>query len=134
MSERQDDVRDEALERRARELFDASVEALDAETRSRLARARRAAITGLESRRRPAWQWWVPAAVAASAALLAVLVWRAPEEAAPAVAQSVNGDAVDAFELVAAGEDLDLVAEDLAFYEWLDVAAPEEMTGRGSTT
>jgi hypothetical protein len=124
MSGRQDDVRDEALERRARELFDASVEALDAETRSRLARARRAAITGLESRRRPT----------TATALVAVLVWRAPEEAAPAVAQSVNGDAVDAFELVAAGEDLDLVAEDLAFYEWLDVAAPEETTGRGSTT
>jgi hypothetical protein len=134
MSERQDDARDEALERRARELFDASVESLDAETRSRLARARRAAVTELESRRRPAWQWWVPAAVAASAALVAVLVWRAPEEAAPEVAQSVNGDAVDAFELVAAGEDLDLVAEDLAFYEWLDEVAPDELDRQGSTT
>jgi hypothetical protein len=134
MSERQDDARDEALERRARELFDASVDALDAGTRSRLARARHAAIAGLESRRRPAWQWWVPAAVAASAALVAVLVWRAPEDAAPAVAQSVNGDAVDALELVAAGDDLDLVAEDLAFYAWLDEVAPEVLQGQGSTT
>lgn len=134
MGERHDDARDAALERRARELFDASVDALDAGTRSRLARARQATLAEVESRRRPAWQWWVPAAVAASAALVAVLVWRAPEPAAPAIAHSVNGDAVDAFELVAAGDDLDLVTEDLAFYAWLDEGAPDEPQPEGSTT
>jgi hypothetical protein len=134
MGERHDDARDTDLERRAKELFDASVDALDARTRSRLAHARQAAVAELESRRRPAWQWWVPAAVAASAALVAVLVWRAPEEAAPSVARSANGDAVDALELVAAGDDLDLVTEDLAFYAWLDEVAPDEPQQQGSTT
>lgn len=134
MGGRHEDARDEALERRARELFDASVDALDAGTRSRLARARRAAVAELESRRRPVWRWWVPATVAASAALVAVLVWRAPDDAVPPVAQSVNGDAVDALELVAAGDDLDLVAEDLAFYAWLEEVAPEQMQWQGSTS
>jgi hypothetical protein len=134
MSERQDDARDAALERRARELFDASVVGLDAETRSSLSRARRAAVAGLEARRRPAWQWWVPAAAAASAALIAVLLWRSPDDAVPPVAQSINGEALDALELVAAGDDLELVAEDLAFYEWLDEVAPEAMAGQGSST
>lgn len=134
MNDRQDDGRDEALQRRARELFDSSVDALDAQTRSSLSRARQAAVAELESRRRPSWQWWVPAAAAASVALVAVLVWRSPVDTPTAAVQSGNGEAVDALELVAAGDDLDLVSEDLAFYEWLDVVATEEMAGQGSTT
>ena len=134
MNDRDGDMRDEALERRARELFDASVDGLDAETLSRLRRARQAAVAQLEPRRRPAWQGWLPVTAAASAAIVAVLVWRAPEDTAPVVARSVNGDAVDALELVAAGDDLDLVAEDLAFYAWLDEVAPDELDGHGSTT
>lgn len=134
MNDRRDDAHDEALERRARELFDSSVDALDAQTRSSLSRARQAAVAELESRRRSAWQWWVPAAVAASVALVAVLVWRSPVDTPPALVQSGRGEAVDALELVVAGDDLDLVSEELAFYEWLDVVAPEEMAGQGSTT
>jgi len=134
MRERREDASDEALERRARVVFDASVDALDAETRSRLGRARRTAVAELESHRRPAWQWWVPAAIAASAVLAAVLVWRAPENAPTPLAQSGNGVAVDALELVAAGDDFDLVTEDLGFYEWLDEVVPDEMAAQGSTT
>jgi hypothetical protein len=134
MGERSDDAGDEALERRARAAFDASVDALDAETRSRLGRARRAAVAEVESRRRPAWQWWVPAAVAASAVVVAVLVSRAPENAPAPLARAGNEVSVDALELVAAGDDFDLVTEDLGFYEWLDEVAPDEMAGQGSTT
>jgi hypothetical protein len=134
MSERRDEANDEGLERRARALFDASVDALDAETRARLGRARQAAVAELESRRRPAWQWWVPAVAAASALIVAVLVWRAPGDSPPALAQSGNGEAVEALELVAAGDDFDLVTEDLGFYEWLDEVVPDEMAASGSTT
>lgn len=134
MSERREDASDDALERRARALFDASVDGLDAETRSRLSRARRAAVAELESRRRPAWQWWVPAAAAASVVLVALLVWRAPENSPQPLAQAGNGESVDAIELIAAGDDFDLVTEDLGFYEWLDEVVPNEMAGQGSTT
>lgn len=110
-----------ALERRTREVFEASVEQLDAGTRSRLLEARRAAVARLESRR-PAWQGWAPVAMAASAALVAVLLWRAPAESPVPVASSGATEAIDALEVVAAGDDLDLVAEDLEFYVWLEQA------------
>ena len=103
-------------------MFEASVEQLDAGTRARLQAARQAATAELESRQRPAWQGWLPVAVAASAALVAVLLWRAPAESPVAVASSGTTVAIDALELVAAGDDLDLVAEDLEFYVWLEQA------------
>ena len=121
--------RDESLERHAREAFDASVARLDAATRARLRDARRAAIDELESRRRPAWQGWAPVAVAASAALLAVLLWRTPAESPQPVAGPVFAETMDALEMVAAGEDLDLVIEDLEFYAWLEQAGYEDGAG-----
>ena len=53
--------------RRAREVFDASVDALDDETRARLGRARFAAVAATERRARPSpWLRWVPAVAVAS--------------------------------------------------------------------
>lgn len=114
--------RDEALERRAREAFEASVAQLDDDTRSRLREARRAAVAAFEARQRPAWQGWAPVAMAASAALVAVLLWRGPGESPEPVARSGGTEAIEALEVVAAGDDLDLVAEDLEFYAWLEQA------------
>jgi hypothetical protein len=123
---------DEALERRAREAFDASVERIDEDTRARLRESRRAAVAALETRRRPAWQGWVHVAMAASALLVAVLLWRAPGESPQPVARSNSTEAMDALELVAAGDDLDLVAEDLEFYAWLEQAEFDgDAAGRG---
>ena len=60
-------------------------------------------------------------AVAASAALVAVLLWRTPSPDSPTAAVAVEIDAsLDPFELLSNGEDLDLVENDLAFYDWLD--------------
>lgn len=108
--------------RRAREVFDASVDALDDETRARLGRARFAAVAATERRARPSpWLRWVPAVAVASTAVVAVLLWRAPEPSAPTTAATVEADgAFEAVEVLAAGEDLDLVENDLEFYEWLD--------------
>jgi len=128
MSEHDVERPEAALERRTRKVFDASVEQLDAGTRARLRAARQAAIVELESRQRPARQGWVPLAVAASAALVAVLLWRAPAESPVPVASSGATEAIDALEVVAAGDDLDLVAEDLEFYVWLEHA---ELDGHG---
>ncbi len=87
-------------ERRARELFDASVEGLDAETRSRLNRAR--------------------AAAAASVALLAVVLWRMPGDGVQPTARFADpAPAADVVEMLANGEGIDVVNEDPEFYKWL---------------
>lgn len=131
MSDQAGDPRNEALERRARELFDASVRELDARTASRLVRARAAAVAELDSVRRPAWRWAAPVAVAASAALVAVLLTRAPGEPPAPVAASDAAAGVEALELLAAGDDLDLAAEDPEFYAWLEFAALDDPDGQG---
>ena len=116
--------RDEALERRAREVFDASVGELDAATTARLRAARHAAVAEMQSRRRPVWQRWsLPVAMAASAALVGVLLWRPPAESPEPVAGPVPVVAMDAIEMIA-DDDLEMVTEDLEFYAWLEQAEP----------
>jgi hypothetical protein len=118
-----DDQRDlrEAMERRAREVFDASVESVDEETLARLSRARFAAVAAADRRRRPAWRTWVPVAAVASTVLVAVLLWRSPEPTTAPTDVAANGDvATDPVELLATDDDLDLVQNDLEFYRWLD--------------
>ncbi len=118
-------------EKRARELFEASVESLDGNARARLAAARRAAVAEVRQPQGLAWRSWAPAAAMASAALVAVLLWRAQGPESPTAADVIAADvvaadatAVDAsfapVELLANGDDLGLVENDLVFYEWLD--------------
>ena len=119
--EEQDD-RLEQTRRRAREVFEASVESLDAETRARLGRARFDAVEAANRARAPRWRTWAPAAAIAATVVVAVAIWRAPERAELPVAVAASGDAaLDAVEMLADGEALDLVENDLAFYDWLDV-------------
>ena len=97
--------------------LDLDVRDLDAATASRLNRARQTALdAGLRRRR----AWWLPFALAtATAVLLALAVTlrspdatlQAPTLAAPAAA--------DDFELLAGGEDLEMI-ENLEFYAWLE--------------
>ena len=65
------------FERKARDVFDASVEALDANTRSRLNQARQAALAAGAAAPPPAWRAWAPAG-AVAAALVAAILWRVP--------------------------------------------------------
>ncbi len=121
------DPMDRAFESRAREVFDASVEGLDARTRSRLNQARQKATAEIERSRRSPWLVWAPAGAMAAAALLAVVLWRMPGgPAAPAQQAQVQAppvlagdDAVDPGEVLAAGDDLDLLSEDLEFYDFV---------------
>lgn len=126
------------LEQRARELFDASVDGLDARTRSRLNQARQAATEEIEHSHRSPWRMWAPAGALAAAALVAVLLWRAPgmndtapeqqAQVQPALAPDASGDAA---EILAAGDDLDLATEDLDFYEYVAVSTDDPGNGVG---
>lgn len=107
-------------ERRARELFDASVEGLDAETRSRLNRARQAAVAEVERAHRSPWRTWLPAAAAASVALLAVVLWRMPGNGVEPTARVAEpAPAAEVVEMLATSEGLDVATEDPEFYTWL---------------
>lgn len=115
-----DDVRRTETERRARELFDASVEGLDAGTCSRLNQARHAALAEASRAVRSPWRGWIPAAAAASVAMLAVALWRLPGEGPGPAAN--GGEAVpsaEVVEMLGDGEEFDPVSEDPEFYAWL---------------
>jgi hypothetical protein len=108
-------------ERRARQLFDASVDGLDGETRSRLNRARQAALEEIASGRVSPWRSWLPAAAAASIALLAVALWRMPTgQEGPAARSASDAPAAEVVEMLAIGEGLDVASEDPEFYVWLE--------------
>jgi hypothetical protein len=138
MNEQPED-RDEAeLERQARTVFNASVDALDAATLSRLNRSRQRAMALAEGRKRAGWRWevWAPAGAVAAGALAAVLLLNAPPEmSAPAhvATTAASGEAQqDAFELLTAGEDLDLATEaDLEFYAWVELETSGDDDGVG---
>ncbi|MDC8013678.1 hypothetical protein [Tahibacter soli] len=125
-----DDRRDDAPPEwtaQARELLDASADALDGATASRLNRARQRALA---ARARPARRWWLPAGAATMASVLLALVvvnplTRPAPEPAIAVPALAAGGADDA-ELIVADDNLEL-AQDLEFYAWLD--AEDEHNG-----
>jgi hypothetical protein len=112
-------VNDE-LERKARELFDDSVERLDAHTRSQLTQARNRALDEVKKggvRRR--WLW-APAGAMALAAIVAVMLsWNGLRSSA-----EPGASALEDIDIVADSENLDML-EDVEFYMWLDDTAPD---------
>lgn len=110
--------------RRARAMFDASVERLDGATRSRLTQARHAAIAAVGQRRGFAWRTYAPAGALAAAAVLGVALWlgqsRGPVNTAPAALP-------DALEFVAQAEDVELLGDDVEFYDWAVQSAAGEI-------
>ncbi len=116
MNEANDNDVNEEFATQAKELFDDSVERLDAAALSRLNQGRHAAIEQLQSGR-PATVWgrWVPATGIAAAALVAVMVMRGPEM------DDMPAESVTDFEILLEGESLEMF-EDLEFYSWLEAA------------
>jgi len=104
------------LERKSRAAFDESVESMDAATRSRLARARAAALGELRGRRRIWGSPWMPAGVAAAAALASALLLVGDDAAQPASRPALV--ALEDLDIVTGGEDLAMFAEDEEFYAW----------------
>jgi hypothetical protein len=104
------------LERKSRAAFDGSVESMDAATCSRLARARATALGELHGRRRIWRSPWLPAGVAAAAALASALLLvgdgTGQAGSRPPLA------ALEDLDIVAGGEDLAMFAEDEEFYAW----------------
>ena len=107
---------------RAREALDREAEGLDAATRSRLTRARSAAVEAAGRPARP--RWLLAPALATALAVVAVAgFWNRPGEPAGApedTIPTVAGDQLVAdLEILSADEDLELLA-DLEFYLWLE--------------
>ena len=115
----------EDLARQSKELFDDSVEQLDAATLSRLNRGRQEALAELE-RSSPVGQWarWVPATGVAAAALVAVVVWQGipVEDPLPS-----TGPVTD-FEILIGEDSLEML-EDLEFYSWIE---PSDLQTNGN--
>jgi len=99
---------------KAKGLFDASVEGLDAATLSRLNQGRQRALAELEHGRSTGqWLRWAPVTAAAAVALIAVMVVNRP------VPDETPITATD-FEMLIEYEELELL-EDLEFYAWLEL-------------
>ena len=111
----------DGLERRGRELLNASADAVDGRVRSRLNQARHAALAeladGAGARPFRVPGRWLPAGALALAAVLAVAVWvaRPVPGSAPQLADALVAE--DA-EMLASSEGPDLYADDADFYEW----------------
>jgi hypothetical protein len=108
------------FERRTKRVFDDSVAALDAATRSKLTQAR---YRALEQQSARDWSWrssLVPAGTVAATALVAFLVMWQPPPQNDAVQKAPLGD----LEILLGEEDLEMLDEELEFYGWLE-AQPE---------
>ncbi len=109
-----DPENDEQIANQAKELFDDSVERLDAAALSRLNQGRHRALAELEqSGPSGTWVRWVPAAGVTAAAVVTVMVMRGPqvEEIAPMTASD--------FEMLLEEDSLEMF-EDLEFFTVLD--------------
>ena len=116
MNEPTDNKANEQFAEQARELFDESVERLDAATLSRLNQGRHAALDALHGARPAAiWGRWVPATGVAAAALVTVMVMRGPDKV------DLPNEMVTDFEILLEGESLEML-EDLEFYSWLEAS------------
>ena len=114
-------TRDRKLEERAKRLFEESVSALDAQTRSKLTRARHRALEEFD-KTAPSWTaQWLPAGAVAAGILAIGVLWQEPP---PRVVGGgdFNVAATTDLEILMGDEELDMIQE-LEFYAWLDEQA-----------
>jgi hypothetical protein len=126
MKDRDKTERDDGeLARRARQLFDQSVQELDAETLSRLNRSRQRALAEVkDGGAHAAWLRWTPVAAAAAAAVAVVIVWN-PGDGVDEVPRTAASD----LELLLAEDELEML-EDLDFYRWMALDETAEEPGQ----
>ena len=105
------------FERRAKRVFDDSVAALDAATRSKLTQARHRALEEQASARDYGWRSsLVPAGTLAATAIVAwLVVWQAPPPT-----PDVSNAALPDLEILLGEEDLQMLDEEIEFYGWLE--------------
>ncbi len=106
----------EKLAGQAKELFDDSVERLDAATLSRLNRGRHQALLELQ-KTSLAGQWarWMPVTGVAAAALVTVVILQDPGSEVPEPPATTVMD----FEILLGEDSLEML-EELEFYSWID--------------
>lgn len=104
------------LEARSKAVFDASVDGLNANVRSRLTQARFAAVGELERKTRPRWlRVWMPVAGLVTAALVVALI------VVPGMNRTGHSGATVADDdIPLLLEDNIEMIEDMEFYAWLD--------------
>src|SRR5262245_25446777 len=109
---------DSSFERRTKRVFDDSVAALDAATRSKLTQARYRALEEQASvRDRGVMSSLMPAGAVAATALVALLVvWQGPQRP-PKVPDS---EPLSDLEILLGEEDLQMLDEEIEFYGWLE--------------
>jgi hypothetical protein len=117
------------FEERSRTLFKDSVDGMDFAMRSRLTQARNAAIEAASSAR----PWYTRIAVLApagvtAAAVLGAVLWLGSPSAQHAVTVTDGRSNLEDLELVAssdegAGDALDMLQDDIEFYDWADRSA-----------
>jgi hypothetical protein len=119
-----DQSKQDDLERKARTLFEDSVERLDAHTRSNLTQARNRALDEVKQGA-PRRRWiWAPAGGLAFAAIVAVVI------GSGGLRSGGDSDAValEDIDIVADSESFEML-EDVEFYTWLQDVAPDRHSG-----
>jgi ferric-dicitrate binding protein FerR (iron transport regulator) len=112
-------------------LFDGSVENLDMRIRSRLTQARHAALEAAapNNRFRSRRVWWAPAAGVTAAAVLGAVLWMGPLGHHTVSLPDAQSNLED-LDIVASsdgsGDALEMLQEDLDFYDFADKAANPE--------
>jgi hypothetical protein len=122
----------ESFEVRARGLFHDSVESVDFATRSRLTQARHAAIEAAAATRRRPWfsrlGFLTPAAGVTAAAVLGVFLWVGSPLGHHDATVAGGQPNLEDLEIVASsdegsGDAMDMLQDDIEFYDWADKAA-----------
>jgi hypothetical protein len=107
------------FERRIRAPLEASVETLNARVRSRLTRARYAALEAAGGRRHYGWRSWAPAGAVAAALVISVFAFE--QHRGMTVASSEANTALEDIDLLSDSDALEMAQEqdgDYDFYEW----------------
>ncbi len=119
---------DDRFEDKAKELFDDSVERLDAATLSQLNQRRQAALAEVSGEgsqgSRVHWGRWLPAAGVTAAAVVAVVMMQGQPVIDPPVDEATD------FEILLSEDNLEMI-EDLEFYAWLELVAEESADNVG---
>ena len=113
----------DTFEKKMKETFDESVEALDGATLSKLNQGRHAALAQLHEPRRQ-WSRWMPATGAVAAILVAVVMLQTPGTIDDVAEVSTVTDME-----ILLGEDSIEMLEELEFYSWIDIAESDGDVG-----
>ena len=113
--------KDEQFEQQVKACLDANVEALDADTRKRLADIRLQTLNAQTNSKTPLFGWlsitnWLPVGALAFASLFAVFLVFSPQNQDTPPLQN---DQVAVFELLDNAEELEAIT-DADFYVWMD--------------